>query len=47
MYATAVGLVKFGMGRGRVEESRFKTKNEETLYHRVKSRMGEWIGQIF
>ena len=46
MYATAVGLVLFGMNKARAEDPRQKVR-EDTLYRRVRSRVGEWIGNIF
>jgi cell division protein FtsA len=44
--STAIGLVLFGMNKARAEDTRFKIR-EDNLYRRVKSRMGEWIGNIF
>jgi len=46
VFATASGLVKFGFNKTQAEDARFKLR-EANLYRRVKSRMGEWIGNIF
>ena len=44
MYATGVGLVKFGMENS--SERYFKVR-DENVYTRVKSRMRSWFGEIF
>jgi len=45
MYATAVGLVIFAANQAR-ESPHFKIR-EENVYRKVKSRMKEWLGEIF
>ena len=45
VYATGVGLVRFGLDSDRTEV-RFK-RQQETVYQRVKSRMTEWLGLAF
>ena len=44
MYATGVGLVKYGMENN--SERYFKVR-EENIYKRVKGRMRSWLGEIF
>ncbi len=45
VYATGVGLVRFGLDSDRTEV-RFK-RPTETVYQRVKTRMTEWLGLAF
>jgi cell division protein FtsA len=45
VYATGVGLVRFGLDSDRTEV-RFR-RAQETIYQRVKSRMTEWLGLAF
>jgi cell division protein FtsA len=45
VYATGVGLVRFGLDSDRTEV-RFR-RVQETVYQRVKSRMTEWLGLAF
>lgn len=46
IYSSAVGLVLYGASRARQADSRTKLQ-EENFYRRAKSRLGEWIGNIF
>ena len=41
MYATGVGLVLFGAGRGR-DQSRFRIR-DGSIFRRVRQRMREWF----
>lgn len=45
-YATSVGLVLYAASRARQADARTKL-SEENFYRRAKSRLGEWIGNIF
>ena len=45
MYATAVGLVIYGMQQQR-GLPHFRIR-EENVYRKVKNRMKEWLGEIF
>jgi cell division protein FtsA len=45
MYATAVGLVIFGAQQ--LAASPYFKIREENVYRKVKSRMKEWLGQVF
>ena len=45
MYATAVGLVIYG-ARQQEGSPYFKIR-EDNVYRKVKSRMKEWLGEIF
>lgn len=44
MYSTGVGLVVYG-NRSR-QSNKFKIR-DQNLYHKVKSRMKEWMGELF
>lgn len=46
IYSTAVGLVRYGMNQVQNDDSRGKIR-QENLYRRARSRLGEWIGNIF
>lgn len=46
MFSTAVGLSLYGLSKVRAEDPRFKLR-EDNLYRRARSRLGEWIGNIF
>ncbi|MHB1843685.1 MAG: cell division protein FtsA [Deltaproteobacteria bacterium] len=44
MYATGVGLVLYG---AKHQDLRYFRAREENVYHKVKSRMRSWLGEIF
>jgi cell division protein FtsA len=44
MYATGVGLVLYG---AKHQDLRFFKARDENVYHKVKSRMRSWLGEIF
>ncbi len=44
MYATGVGLVLYG---SKHQDLRFFKARDENVYHKVKSRMRSWLGEIF
>ena len=45
MYATAVGLVMYGTQQQ--DGSPYFKIREENVYRKVKTRMKEWLGQVF
>jgi cell division protein FtsA len=45
MYATAVGLVIYGAQQQ--DGSPYFKIREDNVYRKVKTRMKEWLGQVF